>query len=476
MLRGLLLVVVLGACGGEAAPSPPACTGEAEVECVTACGTAGVRVRLPSCELGDCTPLGELCNGSDDDCDERADEALGCALGASETCETACGTTGRRSCGEGCVWSECTPPVEVCGNGQDDDCDGVIDGEAAVLAEHAYETGPRPVSLASDASGLWVVLLDADALTGIHRLGADGTIGEALRTDRRPITPSTTSPLLCVEDGRAAMLWPHALTHHVLVAGVDGAPSTAELSPPGFISAQAVDLSWVGPRLAVAYARAVGGGVTRIFLQRLTARARPLEGEVPVSSGRGVAEGPSLAVAPPFRTHLVAWSDDRSNEIDIALFGPELQPLRGELPLTATPEGERASQPDVATDGEGFLVAWVQGTEVERHVFVASVDADGNAGAPHRLSVGHVDASRPRIVWTGAEHWVVWKDESANGRVQRMMAARVHEGVRRGRILEVTGRAGWIGNAPEVAWHDGRLFVLWSEIGGPTHLATIGCE
>ena len=102
-------------------------------ECQTACGN-GTEV----CELGNwegCTarePGDEACdNGRDDDCDGSTDEGCGCADGAMQDCGTDDGvcTAGQQTC-RGGEWGACegevTGGAEVC-NGEDDDCDGVID-------------------------------------------------------------------------------------------------------------------------------------------------------------------------------------------------------------------------------------------------------------------------------------------------------------------------------------------------------------
>jgi hypothetical protein len=102
-------------------------------DCSTACGT-GYAV----CEGGDwvdCTapqPKTEACNGKDDDCDGSTDEGCACNNGDSEPCGTPTGACepGTRTCVDG-AWSDCEgaegPAVETC-NGEDDDCDGVVDG------------------------------------------------------------------------------------------------------------------------------------------------------------------------------------------------------------------------------------------------------------------------------------------------------------------------------------------------------------
>jgi cysteine-rich repeat protein len=48
--------------------------------------------------------------------------------GTTRPCLTECGTTGQEWCLPFCRWEgECIPPMETCGNGVDDDCDGVVD-------------------------------------------------------------------------------------------------------------------------------------------------------------------------------------------------------------------------------------------------------------------------------------------------------------------------------------------------------------
>ena len=89
-----------------------------------------------------CTPVAEVCNGVDDDCDGLTDEGLG---------ERACGEGGcRRSvlvCLDGRITEEeCAPgppTIEVC-DGVDDDCDGTTDEaeDGGPLSRPCY-TGPE---------------------------------------------------------------------------------------------------------------------------------------------------------------------------------------------------------------------------------------------------------------------------------------------------------------------------------------------
>lgn len=72
----------------------------------------------------------EVCDGVDNDCNGAVDDgpSFSCALGsAPASCTTACGTSGTRSCTASCTFGLCVAATETCGNGCDDDGDGMID-------------------------------------------------------------------------------------------------------------------------------------------------------------------------------------------------------------------------------------------------------------------------------------------------------------------------------------------------------------
>jgi hypothetical protein len=102
------------------------CVPGSVVECTTTCDTEGTRTCGNGCTYGACQPPVEACNGVDDDCDGDCDESFNCCAGETGSCTTSCGTTGSRTCSSACGWSACSPPEEVC-NGQDDDCNAACD-------------------------------------------------------------------------------------------------------------------------------------------------------------------------------------------------------------------------------------------------------------------------------------------------------------------------------------------------------------
>jgi len=121
------------------------CDGECEgvddgFECcmdeIVACDTVCDSIGSGSCTSGcliptgeDCVPPEEICNGEDDDCDDVVDNDLPCVAGEIADCETTCGTIGRGTCTEECrpaPVDACNPPDEEC-NGEDDDCNELVD-------------------------------------------------------------------------------------------------------------------------------------------------------------------------------------------------------------------------------------------------------------------------------------------------------------------------------------------------------------
>jgi hypothetical protein len=128
--------VVPGVDAGTDATTPPTDAGtdtglpdvglpDGTSSCTTTCGSIGTCT--DDCSPEGCLPPPEQCNGVDDNCNGEVDDGFTCAAGTVTSCVTSCDSIGTRTCTASCTPGECVPPAEICGNGEDDNCDGVID-------------------------------------------------------------------------------------------------------------------------------------------------------------------------------------------------------------------------------------------------------------------------------------------------------------------------------------------------------------
>ncbi len=203
-----------GACGEVPAEACNAedddCDGAIDEGVTNACGACG---EVPA----------ELCNGDDDDCDGRTDEEV---AGAGEPCaevEGQCERQGQLVClgAEAQVVCDAPPPVvrlERC-NGDDDDCDGVIDeavsahGPTFAVSDHGSifalrvpaRRGDRLVSawhesnrvLPNNRPAGWRLLgLDGRPLGEVHHVDAGGHFRARFHRRRDPRRlPASVDPI-----------------------------------------------------------------------------------------------------------------------------------------------------------------------------------------------------------------------------------------------------------------------------------------
>ena len=177
-------------------PAPPYTAAQRNVG-ICRDGTAACNAALNSgtASWGSCTnaitPISELCNGKDDDCNGIVDD-----MGILPACGYGRCTVQTSQCVAG-VAQNCTPDTsqvrtEVC-NGVDDDCNGTIDkdGTGNTLTQSCYDTATYPYTSAQTAA--------ASANVGRCKTGTQtcNAASVTISPNAPPSYPGTTSWTSC---------------------------------------------------------------------------------------------------------------------------------------------------------------------------------------------------------------------------------------------------------------------------------------
>ncbi len=197
----------------------------------------------------------------------------------------------------------------------------------------------------------------------------------------------------------------------------------------------------------------------------------------------GITVGPERPASEPFHVpaieyqeyprvaragnlYLVVWADWRGeNSVDV--FGSRVT-TQGEI---LDPEGIPISlreddqyMPTVASDGEGFLVAWED--YYDEGVYGARVTGEGVVQDldPIRISGANAGGELPSIAWDGTNYLVAWSAWAGDD----IYGARVSPG---GSVLDETpiqiSTAPGVQWAPSLAWNGSEYLVAWESYPAP---------
>ncbi|MBO6937699.1 MAG: putative metal-binding motif-containing protein [Deltaproteobacteria bacterium] len=221
------------------------CEQGSTASCTTACGSGGTLTCNAACDgFGACVGI-EVCNGCDDDGTGGPDDTFPCEQGSTESCMTSCGTPGTHTCNDSCTGYGSCFGSEVCGNGCDDDGDGMTDEDCTMPPPNDTCAGAIALTAASGSRSDAIDMATA-TVTGCGTGGEIwyaitlavpsvlyvDTMGSAFDTRLSVRTGCGGSMLQC-EDDHCGTLQEQLLralpagTHHIAVHAHSGAPTGA---------------------------------------------------------------------------------------------------------------------------------------------------------------------------------------------------------------------------------------------------------
>jgi len=143
--------------------------------------------------LDTCCAPSEVCNGLDDDCSGTADDTFACVQSTTGlSCTTGGGVSGTQDCTSTCTLTACCASTETCGNGWDDDCDGLSDSLDPDCACSYNDdcTCPTDITGSGSFSGDTTAAAD-DFHGGCGSTGGRDVVFEMVITTRSSVTIDT---------------------------------------------------------------------------------------------------------------------------------------------------------------------------------------------------------------------------------------------------------------------------------------------
>jgi hypothetical protein len=387
---------------------------EAEPMVGSTCGTStgACSTGVTVCVLGalacsgDIGPTAESCNGVDDDCDGRTDEST--AAAPIPSVGDRCGTSNVGRCVYGQI--VCTGGALVCGgtlvgpttetcNGIDDDCNGAVDDRLTV---------PAPATVASCVETRGVCAGRTPTCRGAAGWACDlPTTYQAVETicDGLNNDCDATSDEGCINPAGS----------DVRLDSMDAQSLTNSLDPIVLGTG-----SGATARVHVAWRDLTGGTVPHVYTLRSTDGGGTFSATSRIDTAGGPVFAPRLAL--PGTTGVVwGWPDFRGGtsyrESYTRRSADSGATLQAEVKANAM--GTTATQDSydlsLASSGTNVYATYntFTGTR-QRHVFVVrSTDSGATWGLPIQLSTPtgtSFVAAEPRIAAAGTNVYVVWRD------------------------------------------------------------------
>lgn len=355
----------------------------------------------------------ELCNDFDDNCDDRVDEP-GPVLITAESQWPGEPVIVEGESGQALVWSDERELDREIYFALYDDESNLPSVERRVTDSTGFSNFPDAVWTGSEYVIVWSDDRDGEMSLYFQRLSGDGGLsGEAVKivgisgTALYPSLVWTGAELLLVWSEQVGDAFGLSFTRLSLDGELVG-----EIRPvtTGQQASTETDVVWTGESLAVAwFDQRVDSG--EIYFTRLSAAGDVLGAEQQLTAGAMLASPPTLAWTGS--DYAVLWSDQRDGDYDVRM-------------VRLSSEGEVLAGPIDVISNE----SWAQG---------------------------------PEVAWSGSELQLVFRDDR-DGADETYWARLGLDGELLGESVRISTAEGWTSD-PEVAWSDGRVSIIWAELG-----------
>jgi hypothetical protein len=229
----------------------------------------------------------------------------------------------------------------------------------------------------------------------------------------------------------------------------------------------APSIAWNGQHYLVAWSQfAVGRADLDVFGTRITAAGQVVDTQgIPISTVVGSHQvAPQVASASG--TSLVVWRDERnlaSTSHDV--YGTRISAEGSVLDPAGLPIAEGRGQemlPDVASDGNQYLVVWEALRATGTDIHGARVSTQGTVLDRRGIVISRAGGSQrvPQVVWNGSQFMVLWGDNRSATSSDVYGARLDSSGTLQDRagVLALAG----VGGLSEAAWGDTSLLGVWS--------------
>lgn len=434
----------------------------------------------------------EICELTGDDCDDENAGAHPDIVPDCEAFDADCdGRIENDLDGDGHISTECggedcndlstsiyEGADEVCRDGVDQDCDGIVDG--------LIPMGPDVVASGSSTNGRFPAMAWTgsefgiayeDNITGhteihIRRMSADGSpVGDSLPLTDHSEGGAGVSAAITWTGSEFGIAWTDGRDgqgeiYFVRVnsignkIGVESRITNTTASPEG------VSVAWTGSEFGLIWGEERSGGDEQVYFSRVNIIGDKVGSDFAVTSDAVYSSGYSMDTALAWNgvNYAVSWTDDRvddDGDIYFLLLSPTGTRSTSDIRLTDLTSGDRGQS--VVWTGSEFGVGWYNDGSGDEIYFVRVSSTGDIVSSSIRITNDSSQSNDTTLAWTGSQFAFKWAD-LREGNHEIFMTLTDPIGTKVGSDVRITNDPGfshrsdmaWTGSEFGIAWEDTR--------------------